>query len=87
MPIAQHTRQVRALYKGLLRLHRGLPFQLQAMGDQYVKDEFRRHKEVPKAEADIFMTEWTVSTLKYPNFLTSENFAVSTLNSNKEAKP
>ena len=84
MPIAQHTRQVRALYKGLLRLHRGLPFQLQAMGDQYVKDEFRRHKEVPKAEADIFMTEWTVSTIKYLNFLTQENFAVSTLNSNKE---
>lgn len=62
MFITQHIRQVRALYKGLLKLHRGLPYQLQAMGDQYVKDEFRRHKDVPKAEADIFMAEWTVSS-------------------------
>ena len=76
MPITQHTRQVRALYKGLLRLHRGLPFQLQAMGDQYVKDEFRRHKEVPKAEADIFMTEWTVSAVKSLNSLDTQKITV-----------
>lgn len=54
-----HVSQVRALYKGLLRLHRGLPLNLKAMGDSYVKDEFRRHKSVPKQEADIFMKEWT----------------------------
>jgi len=54
-----HVSHVRALYKGILRLHRGLPLKLQAIGDQYVKDEFRRHKNVPNQEAEIFMTEWT----------------------------
>ena len=63
MSVTPHVRQVRALYKGILKLHRGLPFQLQAMGDQYVRDEFKRHKDIPKAEADTFMTEWTVSWL------------------------
>lgn len=61
--VINHTSQVRALYKGLLRLHRGLPFNLQAMGDQYVKDEFRRHKKCTAKEAEIFMDEWTVSSL------------------------
>ena len=57
--------RVRALYKAILRLHRGLPLQMRALGDQYVKDEFRRHKDVPVPEAQIFMNEWTVSQLKY----------------------
>ncbi|KAH3699934.1 succinate dehydrogenase assembly factor 3, mitochondrial-like [Dreissena polymorpha] len=57
--MASHVMQVRALYKAVLRLHRGLPYNLQAMGDQYVKDEFRRHKTCSKTEAKIFMDEWT----------------------------
>jgi len=56
-----HTSRVRALYKALLRLHRGMPLELQAVGDQYVKDEFKRHKNVNEKEAQIFMSEWTVS--------------------------
>lgn len=32
---------------------------MQALGDQYVKEEFRRHKEAQKQEVDIFMHEWT----------------------------
>ncbi|KAL4229487.1 acetate non-utilizing protein 9 [Mactra antiquata] len=54
-----HVGQIRALYKALLKLHRGLPFHLQALGDQYVKDEFKRHKECTTKEADIFVNEWT----------------------------
>lgn len=34
---------------------------MRALGDQYVKDEFRRHKQVNPAEAHMFMQEWTVS--------------------------
>ena len=60
--VGEHASRVRALYKGILKLHRGLPLQMQALGDQYVKEEFRRHKEAQKPEVDIFMVEWTVSS-------------------------
>ncbi|XP_076455749.1 succinate dehydrogenase assembly factor 3, mitochondrial-like [Babylonia areolata] len=56
---SQHVSHVRALYKAILKLHRGLPLQMQALGDQYVKEEFRHHKEAGKQEVDIFMHEWT----------------------------
>ena len=59
--VLNHKTQVLALYKALLKLHRGLPYNMQAMGDQYVKDEFRRHKTCTEKEADTFMNEWTVS--------------------------
>ena len=58
-----HVGRVRALYKAILKLHRALPLQLQAIGDQYVKEEFRRHKNANPTEADAFMIEWTVSTM------------------------
>ena len=58
---AEHVLRVRALYKALLRLHRGLPLQMQALGNQYMKDEFKRHKEANAAEVEVFMVEWTVS--------------------------
>ncbi|KAK7497556.1 hypothetical protein BaRGS_00011196 [Batillaria attramentaria] len=57
--LGEHVSRVRALYKAILKLHRGLPLQMQALGDQYVKEEFCRHKEANKQEVDIFMTEWT----------------------------
>ncbi|XP_060075978.1 succinate dehydrogenase assembly factor 3, mitochondrial-like [Ylistrum balloti] len=51
--------RVRALYKAILKLHRGLPLNFKAIGDQYVKDEFKRHKNITSAEAEVFMDEWT----------------------------
>jgi len=51
--------RVRALYKALLKLHRGLPLQMQALGDQYVKAEFRLHKNAGPPETEQFMQEWT----------------------------
>ncbi|XP_005099796.1 succinate dehydrogenase assembly factor 3, mitochondrial [Aplysia californica] len=54
-----HTARVRALYKALLKLHRGLPVQMKALGDQYVKEEFRLHKEAKPEETEVFMQEWT----------------------------
>ncbi|KAF8385114.1 hypothetical protein PRIPAC_74256 [Pristionchus pacificus] len=47
------------LYKRILRLHYGLPAPARLMGDSYVKDEFRRHKSVPREQALVFLNEWT----------------------------
>uniref|UniRef100_G1LG55 Succinate dehydrogenase assembly factor 3 n=1 Tax=Ailuropoda melanoleuca TaxID=9646 RepID=G1LG55_AILME len=57
---ARHVSRVRALYRRILLLHRALPPDLKALGDQYVKDEFRRHKTVGSDEAQRFMQEWEV---------------------------
>ncbi|XP_043823273.1 succinate dehydrogenase assembly factor 3, mitochondrial [Dromiciops gliroides] len=53
-----HVSRVRLLYRRLLALHRALPPDLRALGDQYVKDEFRRHKGVGREEALRFLREW-----------------------------
>ena len=55
-----HVQRVRLLYKTILRLHRGLPLEFKAIGDQYVKDEFRRHKKCKPEEVPHFMTGWVV---------------------------
>ncbi|XP_004470799.1 succinate dehydrogenase assembly factor 3, mitochondrial [Dasypus novemcinctus] len=54
----RHVSRVRTLYRRILLLHRVLPPDLKALGDQYVKDEFRRHKTVGSAEAQRFLKEW-----------------------------
>ncbi|XP_067602446.1 succinate dehydrogenase assembly factor 3, mitochondrial isoform X4 [Pseudorca crassidens] len=67
MPV-RHVSRVRALYRRILLLHRVLPRDLKALGDQYVKDEFRRHKTVGSDEAERFLQEWEVprwSTSRY----------------------
>ncbi|KAJ8273843.1 hypothetical protein GJAV_G00106100 [Gymnothorax javanicus] len=53
-----HVSKVRALYKRILQLHRFLPLDLRALGDQYVKDEFRRNKSAKPSEVKSFMAEW-----------------------------
>ncbi|KAG7265347.1 hypothetical protein CRUP_027072 [Coryphaenoides rupestris] len=58
MPGAGHVSKVCSLYKRILLLHRFLPIDLRALGDQYVKDEFRRHKTVPLREGAAFVAEW-----------------------------
>lgn len=37
----------------------GLPAELQPIGNGYVRDEFRRHKNCNQNEANVFMIEWT----------------------------
>ncbi|XP_060638197.2 succinate dehydrogenase assembly factor 3, mitochondrial [Anolis sagrei] len=56
--VSHHVSRVRTLYKKILQLHRALPLELKALGDQYVKDEFRRHKSVRPEEAQKFLQEW-----------------------------
>lgn len=58
MAATAHVSQVRSLYKRILVLHRFLPIDLRALGDQYVKDEFRRHKSAAPEEVKSFMKEW-----------------------------
>ncbi|XP_004862781.1 succinate dehydrogenase assembly factor 3, mitochondrial [Heterocephalus glaber] len=58
--LVKHVSRVRALYRRILQLHRLLPVHLKALGDQYVKDEFRRHKTVGSEEAQRFLQEWEV---------------------------
>jgi len=55
-----HVQRVRMLYKTILKLHRGLPADLQVMGTAYARDEFKRHKTCNVAEASVFMVEWAV---------------------------
>ena len=57
---SEHVSRVRALYKAILKLHRGLPLPMQALGDQYVKEEFRRHKE---AQKPVSYTHLTLPTM------------------------
>lgn len=63
-----HIQRVRILYKTILRLHRGLPSEIQVLGTNYVRDEFRRHKNCNEDIAIIFMNEWTVSNIKFYKF-------------------
>ncbi|XP_068094593.1 succinate dehydrogenase assembly factor 3, mitochondrial [Hyperolius riggenbachi] len=58
LEMSSHVSRVRSLYKEILLLHRTLPLHMKALGDQYVKDEFRRHKNVGPAEAKLFVKEW-----------------------------
>ncbi|KAK1805681.1 hypothetical protein P4O66_019249 [Electrophorus voltai] len=58
MAIPAHVSKVRSLYKRILFLHRFMPIDLRALGDQYVKDEFRRHKSAPPETVKLFMKEW-----------------------------
>ncbi|BET03209.1 unnamed protein product [Nesidiocoris tenuis] len=54
-----HVSRVRFLYKTILRLHRGLPEDLRLLGTSYLKDEFKRHKNVDVVAASRFIAGWT----------------------------
>ncbi|XP_007558520.1 succinate dehydrogenase assembly factor 3, mitochondrial [Poecilia latipinna] len=58
MAASAHVSTIRSLYKRILVLHRFLPIHLRALGDQYVKEEFRRHKSAAPDEVKSFLTEW-----------------------------
>ncbi|XP_020706741.1 succinate dehydrogenase assembly factor 3, mitochondrial [Athalia rosae] len=58
MNLTSQVQRVKFLYKTILKLHRGLPLEIQSLGNNYVRDEFRRHKNCNPAEAQVFMTEW-----------------------------
>lgn len=53
-----HVQKVRLLYKSCLKLHRGLPVHLKAIGDTYVRDEFKRHMKADQQQVQLFMEAW-----------------------------
>ncbi|KAI4468109.1 dc11 acn9 [Holotrichia oblita] len=57
--ISSHIQRVRILYKTILKLHRGLPVEVQPLGNSYAKQEFKRHKKCTPEQAAVFMNEWT----------------------------
>lgn len=52
---------VQRLYRRVLKLHRYLPTELKKLGDEYAKDEFRRHRDADQIQAYEFMDEWKVN--------------------------
>ncbi|KAJ8969346.1 hypothetical protein NQ317_011041 [Molorchus minor] len=55
--------RAKILYKTILKLHRGLPSEMQIIGTNYVRDEFKRHKSCNSNEAEIFINEWACYAL------------------------
>lgn len=56
-----HIQRVKRLYKTILKLHKGLPPELQILGTNYTRDEFKRHKKCNIEETRIFLNEWSVN--------------------------
>ncbi|OWR50474.1 succinate dehydrogenase assembly factor 3, mitochondrial [Danaus plexippus] len=59
MAVIEHVSRVRRLYKLIFRVHRALPDELRVLGDNYAREEFKRHKNCTPDEAKIFLNEWT----------------------------
>jgi len=58
--MTSHVQRVRILYKSILKLHRGLPNEIKEIGDQYVRDEFKRHKTLKESDDQIKVFMWLV---------------------------
>ena len=61
LPPQRGVSMVLGLYRSILRCHRErVPTPMRAMGDEYVKDEFRRHWKASTTQAQwqAFITEW-----------------------------
>ncbi|CAL8076954.1 unnamed protein product [Calicophoron daubneyi] len=54
-----HAQRVRFLYKAILQLHRALPPELAELGNKYVREEFRKHKNAKPEFIRSFMVEWS----------------------------
>lgn len=89
MATSAHISKVRALYKRILVLHRFLPIDLKALGDQYVKDEFRRHKNAASGEVKSFMKEWEVKPALFSSPVTNYAFMIlaAALKQAEDVKP
>ncbi|KAG5351107.1 hypothetical protein E4T56_gene10309 [Termitomyces sp. T112] len=63
------------LYRQLLRAHRSLPREMRSLGDNYIKAEFRRHKEVTNPAYIIgFLSQWKVYLDGLPKAGNGKNF-------------
>ena len=55
-----YPRQVLILYRRILELHRYLPENAREIGNTYVKEEFRLHRNVDTLMRNRFLMEWEV---------------------------
>ncbi|KAH7928099.1 ACN9-domain-containing protein [Leucogyrophana mollusca] len=63
------------LYRSLLRAHRRLPVEMRSLGDSYVKDEFRRHREVSNPVHVMgFLSQWKMYLDELPHDADSKSF-------------
>ncbi|KAK7461937.1 hypothetical protein VKT23_008369 [Stygiomarasmius scandens] len=63
------------LYRRLLRAHRYLVPEMRSLGDDYVKAEFRRHREVTNAVQIIgFLSQWQTYLDQMPKGAGGEEF-------------
>ena len=72
------------LYRNILREHRiKLPSKLKEIGDEYVKKEFRLHKNTKDSQSEIFMNNWEnyLKHIKSQNSKFGIDMNQSTLNS------
>lgn len=56
--MTSHAQRARILYKSILKLHRGLPIEVRDLGNQYVRDEFRRHKNLKETDDLLKVFMW-----------------------------
>ena len=56
--LMKHTLLVQSLYRAILRTHMRLPDQLRTVGDSYVKEEFKHHKQAGPEQTRQFLEEW-----------------------------
>ena len=66
----EHTQTVKRLYKILFKLHKSLPVELQQIGNAYVRNEFKLHKNASPEHVKTFMNEWGVRKIFIHNFTT-----------------
>ncbi|KAI0295901.1 ACN9-domain-containing protein [Multifurca ochricompacta] len=63
------------LYRRILRAHRFLPIEMRSLGDDYVKAEFRRHKDVTNPGHIIgFLSQWNVYLDQIPSGAEAQHF-------------
>lgn len=67
--VARGREAALTLYRGILRAHKShLPKEMRALGDAYIKSEFKLHKKVENsAQLDSFFLGWEVSASKRNN--------------------
>ncbi|KAF8896651.1 ACN9-domain-containing protein [Infundibulicybe gibba] len=64
------------LFRRLLRTHRYLPTEMRSLGDDYVKSEFRRHKEVTNPVHIIgFLSQWKRYLDELPTGVDGKSFS------------
>jgi len=70
------------LYRRILRAHRALPHEMRSLGDDYVRAEFRRHKDVTNPVYIMgFLSQWKQYLDELPSGSDAQGFSGKKLDS------